>query len=110
MRAYRRGEPAVTQEPPQEQSVPSRPELPFCQSCAMPFATLDDFGTDSDGSRSREYCALCYEQGAFKGDFTLQEMVQISALGMAEAMGTPEETAREMLAGILPNLKRWRGM
>ena len=97
----------MTQEPPQEQSVPSRPELPFCQSCAMPFATLDDFGTDSDGSRSREYCALCYEQGAFKGDFTLQEMVQRELLLLVQELvcGSREALFELLLSGLWIKMK-----
>jgi Putative zinc ribbon domain len=30
--------------------------LSFCQSCAMPMAKPDDYGTNLDGSQSKEYC------------------------------------------------------
>lgn len=32
-------------------------------------------GTEADGSKSEEYCIYCYKDGAFTGDFTMEEMV-----------------------------------
>lgn len=39
----------------------------FCQSCAMPLNQngIDNRGTESDGSKSHEYCNLCYLNGKF---------------------------------------------
>ncbi len=74
----------------------------------MPLGSPEQFGTEADGSRSEEYCRLCYENGAFVGDLTLRGMIEVSAKGMSEATGMPDQQAREMLEGVLPNLKRWR--
>ena len=90
------------------QGTQARPQGPFCQSCSMPLQQGEDFGTEADGSKSADYCHLCYRDGAFVSEVTLEEMVAISAKGMSDAMGTPEVQAEEMLRGILPNLKRWR--
>jgi hypothetical protein len=74
----------------------------------MPMQEASAFGTEADGSKAEEYCHLCYQDGAFTSDVTMEQMVDISARGMSEAMGTPEAQAQEMLRGILPNLKRWQ--
>lgn len=86
----------------------ARPEGPFCQSCSMPMQQPDDFGSEADGSKADEYCHYCYQDGAFVSDVSMAEMIDISAKGMSEAMGTPEADAKQMLAGILPELKRWK--
>lgn len=91
-----------------QQQTPALPQGPICQSCSMPLAAAEDFGTEANGSRSQEYCHYCYEDGSFTGEVSMQEMIEISAKGMSEAVGTPEQEARELLAGILPTLKRWR--
>ena len=48
-------------------------EQTFCQSCGMP---LEEklLGTNADGSKNEEYCIYCYKDGAFTGDFTMEEM------------------------------------
>ena len=91
-----------------QQQMPSAPQGPICQSCSMPRGSPEQFGTEADGSRSEEYCRLRYENGAFVGELTLPEMIEVSAKGMSEAAGMPKQQAREFLAGVLPNLKRWR--
>ncbi len=90
------------------QQAPPSPEGPFCQSCGMPLQEPDAFGTETDASRSDEYCGYCYQDGAFTGEMTMEEMVEISARGMSEATGTPEDEAKAMVRQILPGLKRWR--
>jgi hypothetical protein len=90
------------------QQFPSRPEGAVCQSCAMPLAEAPDFGTEAGGASSAEYCHYCYQDGKFTTEATMEEMVEISAKGMAEATDTPEDQARALLRGLLPNLKRWR--
>ena len=43
----------------------------FCQSCGMPMEKDPGRGgTMEDGTRTQQYCSLCYEKGAFKDDFT----------------------------------------
>ena len=37
-----------------------------CQRCGMmPLEKPEDFGTNADGSRNKDYCCFCYENGAF---------------------------------------------
>lgn len=86
----------------------TRPPGTACQSCAMPMQEASDFGTEADGSQAEEYCQYCYQNGAFTSDISMEEMIEISAKGMTEATGTPEGDAKELLARILPELKRWR--
>ena len=47
-----------------------------CQSCGMPMGQTDEFyGTEADGTKSREYCNYCYENGAFTANCTMEEMI-----------------------------------
>lgn len=37
-----------------------------CQSCGMPLVKdTEHGGTNADGSKSTEYCSLCYQNGEF---------------------------------------------
>lgn len=49
----------------------------FCQSCGIPLEkVVDNMGTNKDGTVSKEYCGLCYENGEFIDDFTTaKEMI-----------------------------------
>lgn len=84
-----------------------------CQSCGMILEKDSDRGTESDGSRSEEYCAFCYQQGKFVHDVTMEEMVEHNLKDLEqwnESVGLhlSEQEAREQLMGFLPTLKRWR--
>jgi len=74
----------------------------------MPLQQPADFGTEADSTKSEEYCSYCYQDGAFKSDVTMEQMADIAARGMSEAVGTVEAQARHRLRRILPGLKRWR--
>ena len=39
-------------------------EQKFCQSCGMPLV-VGNIGTNSDGSKSEDYCGYCYKGGVF---------------------------------------------
>ena len=41
--------------------------------------TDEVLGTNADGSKSEEYCIYCYKDGAFTGDFTMEEMADFCA-------------------------------
>ena len=47
----------------------------FCQSCGMPL-NPSILGTNADGTKSSDYCTYCFKDGAFTGDFTMEEMVE----------------------------------
>ena len=78
----------------------------LCQSCAMPLAKREDFGTEADRSASQEYCTHCYQGGAFTApDMALDQMVDVVA-GFMENM--EEGEARQAARASLLGLKRWR--
>ena len=80
-------------------------EMIFCQSCGMPLQKEEDYGTNNDGSKNREYCVHCYKDGAFTQDVTMEAMIEICVPFMTDMK--PEE-AKAMLKEHLPKLKRWQ--
>ena len=81
-------------------------EMDFCQSCAMPM-TEEDYGSEKDGSKSKDYCKYCYQNGEFTSDITMEEMIDFCVPKTAQATGMSEEEARRMSEEIFPKLKRW---
>ena len=81
---------------------------PICQSCGMPLRKNEDFGTNTDGSKNKEYCFHCFKDGQFldKG-ITLQEKIEKN-IKFGVQMGMTEDMARQMCENILPKLKRWQ--
>ena len=51
----------------------------YCQSCGMPlrFDVEKYLGTNSDGSRSDEYCYYCLKDGKYIVDIPMSEMINI---------------------------------
>ncbi len=80
----------------------------FCQSCGMPMKKdLQRGGTDSDGSRSSEYCSYCYVSGAFTSpEIDTPQAMQRFCIGKLKEMGTPSLLAWFFTRSI-PRLKRW---
>ncbi len=81
--------------------------MPICQSCSMPMSKPEAFGTNADGSKSKEYCTFCYQGGKFTFQGTLEEMIE-RLVAMSGKMGMTEEQGREMAKTVLPKLKRWK--
>lgn len=83
-------------------------ETKICQSCGMPMYG-DLFGTNSDGSKNETYCCYCYQNGTFKQECTMEEMVEFCARFEVEAgrCRTSEE-AKERLMKEFAELKRWK--
>jgi hypothetical protein len=80
----------------------------ICQSCGMPLQKEGDFGTNSGGSESEEYCFHCFQNGKFLDEgITLQEKVNKN-VKFAVQMGMSEQEARKMASSVLPKLKRWK--
>jgi len=81
----------------------------FCQSCGMPLAKDEDYGTNKDGSRNEDYCAYCFKDGEFTVDLTMDEMITFCAEHVDEwdAKMTKEE-ATALMKDLFPKLKRWR--
>ena len=84
------------------------PSQKFCQSCAMPMNSADDYGTESNGELSADYCKYCYMNGAFvDATITMEEMAEFCAKTMDEMKVAPYAQAKEMMDQMLPHLKRW---
>lgn len=73
----------------------------------MPMEKRDDFGTESDGRRSTEYCRFCYQKGTFTDEGITMEQKIMKNIEIAKQMGMPEDKANEMARKTLPKLKRW---
>jgi hypothetical protein len=82
----------------------------FCQSCGMPMGSTDElYGSETDGSKSADYCKYCYDNGAFTSNSTMDEMIELSVAPMVEYNpGMTEQKAREMMQQFFPMLKRWK--
>ena len=79
----------------------------FCQSCSMPLDKPELFGTEKDGSKSKEYCTYCYQNGAFMNpNMTLDEMKTLVKSQM-EKMKI-DTSIINLAIGSLPSLKRWQ--
>ncbi|WP_080802464.1 zinc ribbon domain-containing protein [Arabiibacter massiliensis] len=80
-----------------------------CQSCGMPLSDPGLLGTEADGTRSEHHCKWCYGNGAYLGECTMDEMVEICVKNMA-GPDTPftEDEARAYMQGLLPQLDRWK--
>ncbi|MFX0184965.1 MAG: zinc ribbon domain-containing protein [Candidatus Hodarchaeota archaeon] len=86
-----------------------KPTEPICQSCALSIKTLDDKGTEADGTRIDDYCCDCYEAGEFiEPEITMKEMIEVSITTTAKSLDITLEEARSYLESLLPTLKRWR--
>lgn len=74
----------------------------------MPFLKEKDYGTEQDGSRSKDYCFHCFQKGKFLDEgISLGEKIEKN-VKIGVRMGMTEEKARDMCGAILPFLKRWR--
>jgi len=83
------------------------PKGPFCQSCGMPLSKdKDGGGTEKDGTKSKDYCSHCYQNGQFtQPDLTVQQMQEL-VKGKLKDMHFPGFLAG-MFTKNIPQLKRW---
>jgi hypothetical protein len=75
----------------------------------MPMGPTDEhYGTETDGSKSKDYCKYCYENGVFTAECTMQEMIDFCVQPMVENVpGMTEAQARAIMNEHFPQLKRW---
>lgn len=83
----------------------------FCQSCGMPL-TEQVRGTNCDGSKNDDYCIYCYKDGAFTGNFTMEEMAEYCSMFVEEYNKNTGKNLtvcqyKEELLRYYPTLKRW---
>lgn len=82
--------------------------MKFCQSCAMPMGDGAEYGTESDGSKSSDYCSYCYKDGEFTAKVSMEEMINICVGPMVEHNeNMTEEQAKAIMNEHFPKLKRW---
>ncbi len=86
--------------------VPIAEGVTYCQSCSMPLVGAEDFGTEADGSASRDYCQYCYNGGAFSKEETMEEMIE-SCIPFSRERYESDEAARADMMTYFPKLKRW---
>ncbi len=85
----------------------NQPKGPFCQSCAMPMEKMEDFGTNTDGSKNKEYCCYCYKNGKFTElNITMEQMIK-KCESIMKQMHIPEVQI-EQTKTFIPMLKRWK--
>jgi hypothetical protein len=82
----------------------------FCESCGMPMGETDEmYGTEVDGSKSKDYCGVCYSNGVFTNpELTLEEQIVSVTSVMVNDFGFSPEDAKEQCEAGIPNLKRWK--
>jgi radical SAM superfamily enzyme len=79
----------------------------FCQSCSMPLDKSELLGTEKDGSKSKEYCTYCYQNGAFiNPGMSLTEMKSLVKEQMEKRK--IDSNIIVMAVNSLPYLKRWK--
>lgn len=75
----------------------------------MAFGVGVEYGTESDGSASDDYCSACYRNGEFaEPEITLQEMIERTVRLLIAKSSQDESLVRPMVATFLPTLKRWQ--
>ena len=81
-----------------------------CQSCYMPMNEAADFGTETNGGPSADYCCHCYEKGAFTVEQTYEEAVEGNIQWWKEDGDKSDDEARERIKAVFPTLKRWKAV
>jgi len=83
--------------------------IPFCQSCGMPLSDPALRGTERDGTASPHYCKYCYQDGAFTGEMTMEQMIDFCAPMMVSSNpGMSAQAAKEQMRQFFPRLLRWK--
>ena len=84
-------------------------DMKFCQSCGMPIGDETLLGKNTDVSTNADFCMYCFEDGKFKYDVTMEEMIAICIPHMVDANpNMNEDEARASLKAFIPKLKRWQ--
>ncbi|HMS40410.1 MAG TPA: zinc ribbon domain-containing protein [Pyrinomonadaceae bacterium] len=81
-----------------------------CQSCGMPIAEeFGNFGTNADGTNTKDYCSFCFSNGYFTNpNQTMEEMIASSVENMAQDLQMPLEQATNLANSFIPTLGRWQ--
>lgn len=84
----------------------------LCQSCGKPMGKTDElYGTEKDGSKSKDFCSDCYNNGEFTTKITKERMIEVSIpYLLKEKAGIDEDQARKEMEAFFPTLKRWKNV
>jgi hypothetical protein len=85
-------------------------EYKFCQSCGFPLKKdKKGGGTEKDGSISKKYCSMCYENGAFltPPEVNTAEKMQKYCIGEMRKDGMNWLFAW-LATRPIPKLERWK--
>lgn len=99
---------------PKKEKALRKGQLPqLCQSCGMPLTSIEDCGTNADGSPNFDYCKYCYAEGKFLQECTMDEMIENCSQYVDEVnkqMPKPltRDEYKKMMYGFFPMLKRWK--
>lgn len=86
------------------------PDEPACQCCGTPFSVPNmPFGTDENGSETKDYCKWCYENGEFTS-IGLDELIEHNVPYLVAGSNMTPDEAVSFLGAVLPTLKHWRAI
>lgn len=76
--------------------------------------TQEILGTNADQSKNEDYCIYCFKDGAFTGDFTMEQMVEYCSMFVEEYNKNTGQNLtacqhKDVLRQFYPTLKRWKG-
>ena len=81
-----------------------------CQSCAIPLDGPEDYGTNSDGSPSGEFCVHCYQNGGYTApEMTFDRMADFLRDFMIREHDLDRDFADSAARMSVTGLKRWSG-
>lgn len=83
-------------------------EMILCQSCGDLLMNKKMLGTNADGSKSKDYCLYCYQNGVFTQDLTVNDMIEQNLAKLEGQTNAPLRELRYQLEHSVPALKRWR--
>ncbi|WP_347925600.1 zinc ribbon domain-containing protein [Pontimicrobium sp. SW4] len=79
----------------------------FCQSCGMPIQKdPEKGGTNVGGTKNKNYCSYCYQDGDFLFNGTVKEMQAFCKDKMVEN-GSSKFIAW-LFTRVIPRLERWK--
>ena len=82
----------------------------FCQSCGFPLKKdKNGGGTETDGTKSKKYCSMCYENGKF---LTPPEINTAKKMQEFCVMEMKKDGMNSLFAWLatrsIPKLERWK--
>ena len=85
-------------------------EYKFCQSCGFPLKKdKKGGGSEKDGSISKKYCSMCYENGVFLTPHEIDKEKKMQKFCMQEMKKDGINSFFAWLATrSIPKLERWK--